>query len=661
MRALAVTLAVAACGSTSHALHPDATGDQGGGKGDGSGSATSGIFVLDERFDEMTANAPPSSPWTVQASPAGSVLVEPVPFATDFSVELAKPDATGTASLATTFPAQSGRIAIEAKVMARETAGFKAIPYIYDASGAAVASIALQDGNIIAHVGATTTTIQPFAANVWYRLRVVVDTSAGTFDLYVDGVRKQQAVALRTPSSSVDRVAFFMDNANTGTLFVDHVFIYNEAQYIGAAPAPVFDARSYGAAGDGKTNDTAALQAAIDAAAGTGGSVVLTGGTFLSGTLTLASNMTFFVDSSAVLLGSANAADYPTQQPATGNTQLSNCQRALLYAPNVQNLVIDGGGVIDGQGDSFSGVENTRPLLVWLALAQNVTVQNLYLRKGAVWSLVSMESDHVTINNINLQSNYITHDGIDIVDGNDITVKHCAIDAGDDAMCLKSGVRRGITNMIVEDSVFTGNNGGSNGIKFGTATYGAFSNITIQDTWVKDVQYAAMAVESRQGAAIEGVQFSRIDFSNTGGAFFVYLAQDGTTHPIGDVPKLGSIDHVAFTDIAGATGSWANSPHQGSLVTGQIYNGTTYDITNLSFTRVAVQYDGGLASVPGAPTEANPGQYPESNMFGDLPAWGYYLRHVQGVTFASSTTTVASPDARQVLVTDDVTGLVGSP
>ncbi|HTR54318.1 MAG TPA: glycosyl hydrolase family 28 protein, partial [Kofleriaceae bacterium] len=489
---------VAACGSTSHALHSDATSDQGGGKGDGSGGATSGIYVLDETFNEMTASAAPTSPWTVSSSPAGSVLVQPVPFAADLSVRLAKPDATGTASLSTTFAAQSGRVAIEAKVMAAETAGFKAIPYIYDAAGDAVASIALQDGNIVAHVGATTTTIQPFAANTWYRVRVVVDTAAGTFDLYVDGVRKQQAAVLRTAASSVDRVAFYMDNANTGTLFVDNVIVYNEAQYIGAPPAPVFDAHRYGAAGDGTTNDTAALQAAIDAAAGTGGSVVLSGGTFLSGTLTLRSNMTFFVDSSAVLLGSTNTADYPTQTPATGNTQLSNCQRALLYAPNAQNLVIDGGGTIDGQGDSFTGVEATRPLLIWLALAQNVTVQNLYLRKGAVWSLVSMESDHVTINNINLQSNYITHDGIDIVDGSDITVKHCAIDAGDDAMCLKSGVRRGITNMVVEDSVFTGNNGGSNGIKFGTATYGAFSNITIQDTWVKDVQYAAMAVESRQ-------------------------------------------------------------------------------------------------------------------------------------------------------------------
>src|SRR6185312_3649314 len=140
----------------------------------------------------------------------------------------------------------------------------------------------------------------------------------------------------------------------------------------------------------------------------------------------------------------------------------------------------------------------------------------------------------------------------------DITVKNSAINAGDDAMCLKTGVRRGIDTMVVKDSVFTGNNGGSNGIKIGTATYGAFKHITVQDSVVKDVQYAAMAVESRQGADVDGVAFDRVQLSNTGAAFFVYLAQQNDTHPIGDVPKLGSVDHVAFTDIAGATGTWPN-------------------------------------------------------------------------------------------------------
>jgi polygalacturonase len=274
-----------------------------------------------------------------------------------------------------------------------------------------------------------------------------------------------------------------------------------------------------------------------------------------------------------------------------------------------------------------------------------------------------MESDHVRISNMNVQSNNITHDGIDVVDGTDVTVTECAVRAGDDAMCLKSGVRRGIDTLVVQNSIFGGyaTSGGSNGIKFGTATYGAFTNIAIHDVYVKDVQYAAMAVESRQGSDIDGVAFQRVELANAGAAFFVYLAQQNTTAPGGDVPKLGSVNNVSFTDIHGATSSWGNSPHQGSLITGHIFNGTTYPITNLSFTNVVVTFDGGLGTVPAAPAEAMPNQYPESNMFGDLPAWGYYLRHVSGVTFTNVTSSLAATDARQKLVADDASGVVGAP
>jgi hypothetical protein len=660
--ALVLAAALAACGSGNGLRSPGAaSADSMGDAAAADASSPATGYLLYEKFNEMATGSTPGAPWVV----AGSAVVREVPFAADKSLEISKSASSESAdaSLSRTFAAQRGRVVFEAKVLAHETAGFKAIPYIYDSSGDAVASVAFQDGNIQTHIGATTVTVQTFVANVWYRVRVVVDTSAGTFDLFVDGVRVEHAQPLRASAGSVAQVRYYLDGTGAGTLTVDNIKVYNEAAFIGSPPTPVFDVHNFGAAGDGTTSDTAAIQSAIAAATGTGGSVLLSSGTFLSGTLTLASNMTFFVDASATLLGSQNVADYPAQTPATGNTQLSNTQRALLYAPGVTQLAIDGGGTIDGQGDSFSGVESTRPLVIWSVLSQNVHVHNLYVTKGAVWSLVSMESDHVLIENINLQSNGITHDGIDIVDGTDVTVDECAVSSGDDSMSPKSGVRRGIDMLTITNSTFSGNgtSGGSNGIKFGTATYGAFTNVSVQDDYVKNVQYAAMAVESRQGSDISGIAFQRIEFSNVGSAFFVYLAQQNTTHPIGDVPKLGSIDQVSFTDISGSNANWAHSPHQGALITGNIFNGTAYPITNLSFANVAVTFDGGLTSIPANPPEATPNQYPESNMFGPLQAWGYYLRHVNSVTFANVTTNVAATDARMKIVTDDVSGLSGSP
>lgn len=618
------------------------------------GAAPGRGHVLREDFNAMAPERAPASPWTTTAG----VTVRAAPFADDHSVELTRAGGATTASLSTSLPGLRGRVVFEAKVMARETAGFKAIPYVYDRAGTAIASVAFLDGDLVAWVGATRAVVQPFTPEVWYLVRVVVDTTAGTFDLFVDGVRKLRGSALRNPADAVEQVRYYLDGAGDGLLRVDNVRVYREADLIGAPPEPVFDARRFGAIGDGVRDDTAALQRAIDAAADSGGSVLLSRGTFVSGTLTLHSRMTLFVDASATLRGTTDVARYPWQSPATGNTQLGNCRRALLYAHEVTGLRIDGGGTLDGQGGGFTGAERERPMVFWAVRSNDVTVQNLYVQRGAVWSVVSMESVRVALRNLNVQSSGITHDGLDVVDGADVTVEDCAVRSGDDAMCLKSGVRRGLVGVSVRRSFFSGDNGGSNGVKFGTASYGAFRDVTIEDVYVKDVQYAAMAVESRQGADVARVSFRRVEFANAGSAFFVYLAQQDVTHPDGDVPRMGSMTGVSFVDVLGRTAAWRNSPHQASLITGHVFQGVTYRITDLAFTRVAVSFVGGRNSVPGDPPEAMPNQYPESNMFGDLPAWGYFLRHVEGVRFEQSRANVVNADARPRLVTRDVTGLV---
>lgn len=625
--------------------------------GDVADASSPGGHVLREDFNAMPPNAAPTGPWEVTPG----VTVRAAPFADDRSVEVARPPGAAVASLSTALPGLRGRVVVEAKVRATDTAGFKAVPYLYDDAGVAVASVAMLDGDLVAWVGATRTVVQPLAADVWYLVRVVVDTERDVFDLFVDGVRKLHAQPLRNAAERVDRVRYYVDGDGDGALRVDNVRVYREAELVGVAPAPVFDARRYGAVGDGVRDDTAALQRAVDAAAGTGGSVLLSGGTFLSGTVTLRSGLTLFVDPSATLRGVTDPARYPAQSPPTGNTQLSNCRRALLYAPSAESLTIDGGGTIDGQGASFGGAERERPMLLWAVGAHDLTVQNLYFQRGAVWGVVSMESDRVVFRNLNVQSSGITHDGIDVVDGADVTVEDCAVRSGDDAMCLKSGVRRGVDGLVVRRSFFSGDHGGSNGVKFGTASYGAFRDVRIEDVYVKDVQYAAMAVESRQGADVSGVTFARVEFTDVGSAFFVYLAQQDTTHPDGDVARLGSIAGLSFTDVLGRTTSWPNSPHQGALVTGHVFGGVTYPIRDLRFTRVAVTFAGGRATVPGDPPEATPNQYPESNMFGDLPAWGYFLRHVDGVRFDACSATAATPDARPRVARRDVAGFVEAP
>src|SRR6185437_8942548 len=115
------------------------------------------------------------------------------------------------------------------------------------------------------------------------------------------------------------------------------------------AAGKVCDARTYGAKADGTTKDTQAIQNAIDDCAKAGGGTVkLSGGTFLSGPIVLKSNITLDIAKGTTLLGSPDHADYPakTEFRAPGT-------QSLVSATNAQNIAITGGGTIDGNGESW--------------------------------------------------------------------------------------------------------------------------------------------------------------------------------------------------------------------------------------------------------------------------------------------------------------------
>src|SRR5258707_7911857 len=123
------------------------------------------------------------------------------------------------------------------------------------------------------------------------------------------------------------------------------------------AAGKVCDARTYGAKADGATKDTKAIQAAIDDCASAGGGTVkLSGGTFLSAPIVLKSNITFDIAQGTTLFGSPDHADYPakTELRAPGT-------QSLVSATNAEKVTITGGGTIHGNGEAWWGPAPAAP------------------------------------------------------------------------------------------------------------------------------------------------------------------------------------------------------------------------------------------------------------------------------------------------------------
>jgi polygalacturonase len=444
------------------------------------------------------------------------------------------------------------------------------------------------------------------------------------------------------------------------------------------------DAKQYGAKGDGVTKDTAAIQAAIDDCATTGGEVLLEGGIFLSGMVVLRSHITLDVDASATLLGSQDIADYPDFSPPVTNTQLADCQKALVYAESADDVHIQGSGTIDGNATgvaTWNGdvvPEGTRPMVIFTVASSNVTIRDVTVKNGAVWAVVNMQVQHLVIDGITVDNDLgPTHDGIDVVDGDDVLVENCTVASGDDSICLKSGAAGGLSNVTVQNCQTT-QSGVANGVKLGTASVGPFQNIDVENVSIANAQSAAMAVESVDGSAISNVTFRHITTTNVGTPIFVLLGSRDL------VPsQVGSIDGVTFDDVQSSSMRY----NWGSIVTGSVVGSQTFGISNLTFSNLQLAYDGAGASpdpapytadtfpeyqgqVPGQPAGTLYNQYPDAKFFTGTggnantsyhgPGYAFFVRHASAVSFTSCITPLTGTDPRPAVSSEDVTGLTGS-
>jgi polygalacturonase len=410
------------------------------------------------------------------------------------------------------------------------------------------------------------------------------------------------------------------------------------------------DVKAFGAVGDGRSLDTAAIQRAIDACAGTGGTVLLRDGTFLCGTLKLCSALTFRIEQSATLLGSTRAADYPDLFPDTRNGQLRNCRKALLYTEGTAAVTITGGGTIDGQNWRFEHAqerEAARPMAIFCVGVERLTLRDFKVRGSAMWSVVSMEVTDLEISGLTVRSEGITRDGLVVVDCHRVAITDCDLDSGDDGICLKSHSDVGLRDVLVRDCTVQSN---TNALKLGTPTYGPIENLVFQDISIRHARLAGIAVESIDGSHVRDLTFQRITMERVGAPFFVLLGRRGET-PAGLPEKpAGSLAGLTLRDITAreVEASW------GSVITGTLVNGVTHSLQNLRFENVTLACRGGAEVIPASPPEYA-GQYPDPDRWGDVPAFGYWLRHVRGVTMVNCETRLIGTDARPPVHLEDVT------
>ncbi len=384
-----------------------------------------------------------------------------------------------------------------------------------------------------------------------------------------------------------------------------------------AAPAP-FNPYDFGAVGDGRHKDTAAIQAAVDACSKAGGGAVfLPPGRFLTGTIQLRSRVTFEVGPGAVVLGSEDPADYPLRDDPWGSAR--KLISPLIYAADSEEITLTGRGTIDGQGAAWwkrqwlaspkrgmpapstpadfaevRKIANGRPRLIEIVRSKHIVIEKLHIVNSPSWNIHPLFCEFVRIDGVTIEARVPSPntDGINPESCRNVQILNCRIDVGDDCVTLKSGINEAGRKMGRPDENITISNcvmlKGHGGVSIGSEMSGGVRNVTVNNCVFQGTD-AGIRVKSQRGrgGAVEGLAVSNVVMQDVASAFTITTFYMGADKP-DDIFALNDTT-PRFRDFV-----FSNITARGSKTAGQITGLKELPVEEIQFSNVRIQAQTGF-------------------------------------------------------------------
>jgi hypothetical protein len=471
--------------------------------------------------------------------------------------------------------------------------------------------------------------------------------------------------------------------------------------------ARIYNIRDYGAKGDGKTLDTTAVQAAIDACnKDQGGTVLVPAGVFAIGTVEIKSNVTLHIAAQGVLLGTDDGKQYHAADaiPLYGDSTLGDGNVGLIFAVKAENVTIEGPGTIDGHGSRFlspsrgtpspAGITGShRPYHLLFHQCRNLTVRDIFLKDSAFHSVRIIQSTFVKLDAIRIYSRVIhNNDGFHFISCEHVHLSNSTIQCQDDACALFGSCKFvTVTNCSFSTrwSVF----------RFGG---GVAENIAVSNCLIYQAFGCPIKMQCGRGSRFENMSFSNLVMNGVTGPISIGVGGGfGRRRPTAggaggtNAPTPGAGTLAAETNtLAGGTNTPAtgtnttyfgmdrppgvvrNISFNGILATvivpfqlpdagftskynpGEIksciaLNAVAGTIENISFNNVHVTFAGGGTAEEAALRDV-PAIVGEYYADGVLPAYGLYARNVRGLTMQDVRFEYSSPELRPAMVFDHV-------
>jgi polygalacturonase len=424
-----------------------------------------------------------------------------------------------------------------------------------------------------------------------------------------------------------------------------------------AAPLADFNVRDYGATGNGSSNDTPAIQRAIDAASAAGGGTVLfPSGTYQSrNTIHMRSDITMRLNAGATIRGASNDDyDEPEDNPWDDYQDYghSHFHNSMIYGDRLNNIAFVGDGVIDGGGHLITGNpdEGEADKIITLTRCDGLNVgDGLTLRRGGHFAMLINGCTNVTSDNLTIDT-ASDRDGWNVISTTNVRITNADIRANDDALAFKSDYALGAKlpngNVTVSDTYL-----GAvccNALMFGSETCGDFTGYDFQRITINGSNKSGLGMVSMDGTVISDVHYKDITMTNVRAAI---TQKVGTRRRCGNSPGVGRIHDITYENIT-------SSGQSGNNFTATLWgeSGANNKISDVTFRNVDLSVPGGNGDdATGVPSN-DPNNY-NPNSIGTRPAYGWYLRNVNNVRFIDSSVQFSSGDERAAVIANNSTSV----
>ncbi|QYM79188.1 glycoside hydrolase family 28 protein [Horticoccus luteus] len=332
-------------------------------------------------------------------------------------------------------------------------------------------------------------------------------------------------------------------------------------------PERTFDVTDFGAVGDGRTLNTQAFKHAIAAVKKAGGGrLVVPPGVFVTGPITLCSNLDLHLNVGAVIQAPASFGAVGLPEPTTVRSQAEAAAlptpKPLISGRDLHDVAITGLGTIDGSGAMWwawseraaraaaktepGRIVYRRANLVAISGCERLRVADITLTNSPKFHLVPKDVTDLTIERVKVRAPF-NAPNTDAIDPGPVTrawIHHCDIDTGDDDICIKSGGR----DVLIEDCVIKH----GHGISIGSETTVGVSNMLVRRCAL-DGTDNGIRIKSMRGAGgvVENIRYTDITMKNVTNAIVLQLDYVDNNRPNfkGDPTKMPVIRNILLDHL----------------------------------------------------------------------------------------------------------------